>query len=182
MFDIDKERSCWSSNIHNYYLEQYEIMFITSTAILKMRTIKKKDISKQQHGVCSLFSSDQSHCCCALSRSLSASVLHAGKEDWADALADQSLLYLLVYFFLALYIEHWYSSSFNTLPLGSFSCFFVVCFFTNKISSTIRVSNSLNLDQDGLSVLIWIQSNCQDYQQTTKVISLLLWSSEDLPS
>ena len=33
-------------------------------------------------------------------------VLHEGKEDWADELADQSHLYLLVYFFGALYIEH----------------------------------------------------------------------------
>ena len=46
MFDIDKERFCWSAYIHNYYLEQYDVMFITSTAILKMPTIKKKDMSE----------------------------------------------------------------------------------------------------------------------------------------
>ena len=67
--------------------------------------------------------------------------------------------------------------------LGNFACFFVVCGFFFKINfskkslrNTIRVSNSLDPDQaerfvgpDILSGLIWVQTVCKDYQQTSKV-------------
>ena len=39
------------------------------------------------------------------------------------------------------------------------------------------MSNSLNLGQDGLSILIWIQSDCQYYQQTTKVTAVVVITS-----
>ena len=39
------------------------------------------------------------------------------------------------------------------------------------------MSNSLNLNQDGLSILIWIQSDCQDHQQKTKVTAVVVITS-----
>ena len=42
-------------------------------------------------------------------------------------------------------------------------------FFKSSFSNTIRVSKSLDPDQDQHSVLIWVQTVCKGYQQKTKV-------------
>ena len=62
--------------------------------------------------------------------------------------------------------------------LGNFSCFcyHLFCFFKINIKksfrNTIRVSNSLDPEQDrhsvGMSVLIWDKTVCKGYQQTKK--------------
>ena len=62
--------------------------------------------------------------------------------------------------------------------LGSLSCFFcrllTFCsksiFSKNSFRNTMRVSNSFypHQDQYSLSVLIWVQTVCKNYQQTTK--------------
>ena len=47
---------------------------------------------------------------------------------------------------------------------------FLSFFLTNTFMNTTRVSNCLDPDQtDILSVLIWVQTVCKVYQQTTKV-------------
>ena len=70
------------------------------------------------------------------------------------------------------------SDTFLTLCiLGNFACFFVICGFFLKLSfskktfkNTIRMSKSLDPDQvRRLSGLIWVQTVCKGYQQTTKV-------------
>ena len=61
--------------------------------------------------------------------------------------------------------------------LGNYSCFygclwtyFKINLFKKSFRNTIRVSNGLDLDQDQCSVaLIWIQTVCKGYKQTTKV-------------
>ena len=77
----------------------------------------------------------------------------------------------------------WSSSSDSDLKnkiilcmLGNFSCFCChlptfskINFFKKSFRNTIRVSNNLNPDQDqhlSMSVLIWVQTACKDYQQT----------------
>ena len=66
----------------------------------------------------------------------------------------------------------------NSLPLGNFSCFFVVCwfFFKNqlfwKILSGIPYecqTDWIQIRPDVLSGLIWVQSVCKGYEQTTLV-------------
>ena len=60
--------------------------------------------------------------------------------------------------------------------LGNFSCFLLSSadffqnqlFFINSFRNIIRVTNSLDL-----SVLIWVQTVCKDYQQTTKVSTIV---------
>ena len=67
---------------------------------------------------------------------------------------------------------------FTLCMLGNLACFFsstVFFFFKSTLSkislrNTIRVSNSLNQDQAGvLSGLIWVQTVCKCYQQTTVI-------------
>ena len=47
-------------------------------------------------------------------------------------------------------------------------------FFEKKIRSNIRVLKSLNLDKDGLSVLLWVQSDRKEYKYTTKITPVVL--------
>ena len=44
---------------------------------------------------------------------------------------------------------------------------FKINFFKKIFRNTIRVSNSLDPDQDRHSVLLWVQTVCKGYQQTT---------------
>ena len=138
-------------------------------------------MSKQQHGVCAyqrLSSawasphSDQSHCCCALSWSLSAKVffMQAKKTElmhWQIRVFSTCWFTFLGLYTLNIDTQVPIVDVLTLCILDSVSRFFVVCFFL----LTKSVLHSLNLDQDGLSVLILIQSDCQDYQQTTKVIA-----------
>ena len=49
---------------------------------------------------------------------------------------------------------------------------FFILFSENSLRNTIRVSNSLDPDQDrDMSVLILVQTVCKGYQQMTKIIT-----------
>ena len=58
-----------------------------------------------------------------------------------------------------------------TLHVGKFPCFSCLHTFQNYFQKTIRVSNGSDPDQGTyvLCVLIWFQSVCKGYQQTSKV-------------
>ena len=77
-------------------------------------------------------------------------------------------------FFLTLY----QGLKLTLCPMGNFSCFFVVCFFFfqkqhfGKIISGIPSeyqSDWIQIRTDVLSGLIWVQSVCKGYEQTTLV-------------
>ena len=54
--------------------------------------------------------------------------------------------------------------------LLSFADFFKINFFKNIFLITIRVSNSLDPDQDSQNmVLNCVQTHCKNYPQTTKI-------------
>ena len=91
---------------------------------------------------------------------------------------------LLSYFFhrtpviLNIFILH--SSPFSTLCLlCKFASFLLSAFFfllKNSFRNTIRVSNSwIQIRPDILSSLIWIQTVCKGYQQTTLVFVCFLF-------
>ena len=42
-------------------------------------------------------------------------------------------------------------------------------FSKNSFRNTVRVLNSLDIDQDFKSVVIWVQTVCKGYELTTKV-------------
>ena len=66
---------------------------------------------------------------------------------------------------------------FNSLPLGNFSCFFVVCLvFVKSIFSKNSSGISSECQTDWIQIrpnilsgLIWVQSVCKGYEQTTHV-------------
>ena len=74
-------------------------------------------------------------------------------------------------------IEHVSKEKLNLCMLGSLSCFFVVCwFFQNQLFQ--KVTSGLpsecqtvwtQIRPDILSGLIWVQTVCKGYQQTTQV-------------
>ena len=68
----------------------------------------------------------------------------------------------------------------GTCKISCFSCrllTFISKLLFLKISfrNTVRVSNGLDPNQDRRFVLIWIQTVCEGFQQTTKVAAIKVW-------
>ena len=89
---------------------------------------------------------------------------------WTHMSVRVYLLLGIICQFVAIFFLELYGSLCLLMLLLSFAdCSQIKHFQKNSFRNTIRVSNGLDLDQGlRLSVLIWAQTVCQSYQQTTK--------------